>query len=163
MTSEPEAVPSDPVVDIAIVDPEWSGLISDIEPLCLRAIMATQIELDTVPEGEISIAFVDNARIAQLNETYRRKSGPTNVLSFPADGHNPALGDIVIAREICQEEARAKAIEICDHIAHLCIHGFLHLCGYDHETIGEAEVMEAIEIRALAGLGVANPYEDTHV
>ena len=157
-----------PQISIALMDAGWSALSLDMERLCLRAVCAAQDaiglgETESFTQGELSIAFVDDAYIHTLNAAYRSKDAPTNVLSFPSDGINPALGDIVLARQTCVAEAKQKLITISDHLVHLIIHGYLHLCGYDHELDADAEHMEALEVSALAQLGLANPYKDHNV
>lgn len=124
---------------------------------------------------EISIKFSDNDEVQQLNSSYRGKDKPTNVLSFPlvpqdllgslsnSDDGEILLGDIVMARGICGDEAKEKSILMADHASHLLVHGVLHLLGYDHETEAEALIMEALEVKALQNLGIANPYADQHI
>lgn len=120
---------------------------------------------------EISVKFTSDAEVHALNRDYRGKDKPTNVLSFPmvepdqlgglaADGEMEILlGDIVLAYGVCVREAAERGISVTDHAAHLIVHGTLHLVGYDHETSDEdAEEMEAVERRALAELGIADPY-----
>lgn len=126
--------------------------------------------LDRIPEPEISIKLSDNEEVHKLNRLYREKDRPTNVLSFPQlqkcalkapssnDGSELLLGDIILAQGICQDEAKEKQISLEDHVAHLLIHGTLHLLGYDHQDDGEALLMEGLEVKALARLGIANPY-----
>jgi probable rRNA maturation factor len=121
--------------------------------------------------AEISLLFADDARLRELNRDWRGKDAPTNVLSFPATrtvaGETPApefagvpleLGDVALAFETCRAEADRQAKPLADHVAHLVVHGVLHLVGYDHETTEEARVMEGLERAVLAGLGVADPY-----
>jgi probable rRNA maturation factor len=120
---------------------------------------------------EVSVKFTDDAEVRSLNAAYRSKDKPTNVLSFPmfeadlldglvaADGGEVLLGDIVLAAGTCAREAKEKGISVRDHGAHLVVHGTLHLLGYDHEQGDEeAEAMEKAERRALASLGIADPY-----
>ncbi len=108
-------------------------------------------------EAEVSLVFTDDAAIRRLNAQYRGKDAATNVLSFP-QASGPLLGDIVLAAETVRREAALAEKPLEDHIAHLMIHGLLHLLGYGHEADAEAETMEAIERAALAGMGLADPY-----
>lgn len=112
--------------------------------------------------AELSLRVVDAAEGAELNQTYRRRPGPTNVLSFPCDSppgiEPPLLGDVVICASVVAREAREQGKPAAAHWAHMTVHGILHLLGYDHETPAEAEVMERREARILAGLGYADPY-----
>lgn len=110
---------------------------------------------------EVAIVLTDDAEMRTLNRTWQGKDAPTNVLSFPAgDGHNEtrSLGDVVIAYETALEESRGDNIPLSDHVSHLVIHGVLHLLGFDHEQDEAAERMEALETKALASLGIADPY-----
>ena len=115
------------------------------------------------PEAEVSLLLGDDARIREINHQWRHLDKPTNVLSFPAVppaglARAPLLGDIAIAFETVAREAEEEAKTFRDHFAHMALHGFLHLLGYDHETDEEADEMEAMEIRTLAQLGIADPY-----
>ncbi len=108
---------------------------------------------------DIAILLTDDAGIAELNTDFRDKPGPTNVLSFPAHpSAAPHLGDLALAHGVCAREAAEQGKSLADHLAHLVVHGVLHLVGYDHEDDAEAEEMEAMERSILAGLGVADPY-----
>ncbi len=119
-----------------------------------------------------SILFTSDDHIQSLNREWRGKDKPTNVLSFPmlergelmgliGQGPPVMLGDIALARGICAREAEGKAISLEDHAAHLIVHGLLHLAGFDHATSDEdADKMEAMEIAALAKMGIADPYGD---
>ncbi len=115
------------------------------------------------PEAELSIRIVDEAESADLNHTYRHKSGPTNVLSFPCEVPDGVpldlLGDLVICAPVVAREAQAQGKASEAHWAHMVIHGVLHLRGYDHIDTAEAERMEALEIDILSRLGYPNPYE----
>lgn len=114
--------------------------------------------------SEVSLVFTDDAEIQAINSEWRAKDKPTNVLSFPAyplkpgDKPGPMLGDIVIARETVEREAVELEKTFSDHLTHLMVHGFLHLFGYDHMSEEEAEEMEGLETRILAGLGLSDPY-----
>ena len=124
---------------------------------------------------EVSVRFAEDEEVRALNASYRGKDKATNVLSFPmveADhlhmlGEQEGevlLGDVVLARGVCTREAADKGVSVEAHATHLIVHGTLHLLGYDHETSEEqAQQMEAIECKALAALGIANPYEVTEV
>jgi probable rRNA maturation factor len=108
-------------------------------------------------------AGADDAHIRVLNRQYRGKNKPTNVLSFPAPpakpkSFGPQLGDMVFAAETIVAEAKRDGITLADHLAHLVVHGFLHLLGYDHEIEQEAVAMEALETAILGRLGIADPY-----
>ncbi len=114
--------------------------------------------------GELTIRITNIKEITELNTTYRHKTGPTNVLSFPFDTPKeldleiPLLGDIVICAEIVNQEAKLQGKTPEAHWAHMVIHGTLHLLGYDHEKEMDAKVMEAQEIQILQTLGFPNPY-----
>jgi probable rRNA maturation factor len=122
------------------------------------------------PRLSASLLFTSDAEVHALNREWRDRDKPTNVLSFPmlerddlldlaADGPPEMLGDIALAHETCAREAADKGVPLDHHAAHLIVHGLLHLAGHDHE-IGEAEAdaMEALETKALAILGIADPY-----
>lgn len=117
---------------------------------------------DRQQDTEISVRLVDTAEMSQLNETYRGKAGPTNVLSFPSDLPEdldiPLLGDIVICTPIVIREAAEQRKTPGAHWAHMTIHGTLHLLGYDHLEDEEAEAMEAMETAILATLNYPCPY-----
>lgn len=146
-------------VDVIVKDEGWTALVDKPEMLCPHVIDTAKSVLETCQQGEISIALVNDADIRQLNKTYRHKDKPTNVLSFPNDGPALILGDIVIARETVQREAKAAQLSLQDHLTHMLVHGFLHLQGYDHENDPDAVIMEALEIKALALLNIDNPYK----
>jgi probable rRNA maturation factor len=130
-------------------------------------------QLATSPRAvELSVRLAGDAEVRALNAQWRGKDQATNVLSFPMVGEadlrqaNVAgpellLGDIVLARGVCETEASDKGIAFDDHALHLLVHGTLHLLGYDHRDDGDAADMEAREVRALGRLGIANPYEVT--
>jgi len=113
-------------------------------------------------EGELAIVLTDDAAMRVLNRDWRCKDAATNVLSFPAQGPGAApgilLGDIVIAYETTEREARAEHKPFAHHLAHLAVHGFLHLAGYDHRADDEADAMEKLETLILAQLAIPDPY-----
>ncbi|WP_295803619.1 rRNA maturation RNase YbeY [uncultured Microbulbifer sp.] len=112
--------------------------------------------------AEISLRIVDEAESQALNNQYRGKDKPTNVLSFPADIPAelglPLLGDLVICAQVVAREAEQQHKALSAHWAHMVVHGTLHLLGYDHIEDDEAEIMENLETRILAQLGIADPY-----
>jgi probable rRNA maturation factor len=119
---------------------------------------------------ELSIRLAGDAEVHALNSEWRARDKPTNVLSFPMTtpedlaqaaipGPELMLGDIILARGVCVAEAQEKSIPLESHAAHLMIHGTLHLLGYDHIDEASATDMEAREVRALARMGIADPYE----
>lgn len=117
--------------------------------------------------GDVTIRVVSNDEMQGLNKEYRGKDSPTNVLSFPADLppelaaeiDDLELGDIVISADVVAKEATEQGKNLMAHWAHMLVHGMLHLQGYDHIHDDEAEEMEALEVKILAQIGFANPYE----
>jgi|SRR5690554_52699 len=113
--------------------------------------------------SEVTIRIVGNDESQDLNHQYRDKDKPTNVLSFPFEAPPgitvPLAGDLVICAPVVEKEAQEQHKEPVAHWAHMVVHGMLHLQGYDHIDDNEAEAMEALEVRLLAQLGFANPYE----
>ena len=141
-------------IDIRIEDERWSGLIPDLEDLAHRALSAPAGELRS---GALDLLFTNDDEMHVLNRTWRKKDSPTDVLSFPGDDPH-FLGDIAIGLEVSTRDADALGRNIRDHIAHLLVHGYLHLLGYDHMDDEEAREMEALETKFLARIGVSNPY-----
>lgn len=151
--AEPE---SDLEVDIVVGSPLWQGR----HDLLARALAAAAA--DTKTPGTVSLLLGNDAAIAELNKQFRGKEGPTNVLSFPPagpeEGGERFLGDIALAAETIAAEAEFQGKQFDHHAAHLAVHGFLHLLGYNHDEAAEAEVMEARERAILASLGIQDPY-----
>lgn len=174
-------------IDI-IAGPNWP---SSLEPVIQNAVKlafskaATEI-LDDIPPllWDVAIALTGDAEIQTLNREWRDKDKPTNVLSFPSgaldaiedtvhssatqnpihlDGMEHSLGDIALAWETVTREAEEEGKTLEDHAQHLAVHGLLHILGFDHETMEEAEEMEALEVEILAELGVSNPYRHEEV
>ncbi len=118
----------------------------------------------TQDEAEVTVRFVDNAEIQDLNKTYRHKDYPTNILSFPfecPDGVElPLLGDLIIAKAVVEKESLEQQKTLEEHYAHLIVHGVLHLLGYDHIESEDAAIMEPLEISIVQSLGYDNPYKD---
>jgi probable rRNA maturation factor len=157
---------------IDVRDARWKRASARVPMLCRAAVRAAfdraRPRLGKSPAGiEISVVLASDAFVKALNRDYRGRDKPTNVLAFAAlDGARPSaprgapllLGDVVIAFETVAAEAKAQGKTLADHLRHLVIHGTLHLLGHDHATDAEAAAMERLEVDALAGLGVADPY-----
>jgi len=148
---------------------DWADLAERVAEVAVR--VAPEIGN---PRLSASVLFTTDAEVHELNRQWRAKDKPTNVLSFPMmtraqllallpDGAPELLGDIALAAETCAREAADKGVPLESHAAHLITHGLLHLAGYDHETSdADAAAMEALETKALALLGIADPYGDVH-
>jgi probable rRNA maturation factor len=146
---------------------DWAALTR----IAVTALINVAPEFDN-PRLSVSVLFTSDAEIHALNREWRQRDKPTNVLSFPMlergdllalapDGPPELLGDIALAYETCAREAADKAVPLEHHAAHLIVHGLLHLAGHDHElSTADAEAMEALETKALAICGIADPYGD---
>ena len=110
----------------------------------------------TAAAGELCLVLADDTLQRRLNHDFRGADKSTNVLSF--EGAPASLGDVVLALETIAAEADSQGKSLADHVAHLVVHGVLHLMGYDHQTGAEARRMERLEAAILAGLGIADPY-----
>lgn len=156
-------------IDVS-VSAEWKRALRTPAAICRRAARAA---FDAAPKArrpkaktaELAVVLTSDAAIKGLNATYRGKNKPTDVLSFPAwmgpesAGQEPAiLGDVVIAKRTSARDAKAEHKALDEHLAHLVVHGVLHLLGYDHEQDDDARAMERLEIAVLKTLGIANPY-----
>jgi probable rRNA maturation factor len=161
---------------LLIESSDWST--RDLEALATRAFATALDELGLEPDlFAVSLLACDDARIAALNAEFRGKPTPTNVLSWPSEeraaaspgemphlprpvipGPPTELGDIALAWETCAREAAETNRPLEHHLSHLLVHGLLHLLGFDHETDTDAELMEGLETRVLARLGVPDPY-----
>ncbi len=163
------------MLEIALdADEEWDSS-TDWERLAREA-AASAIAESAFPQLaigprpiELSVRLTSDEEVRALNSKWRGKDSATNVLSFPmaepyeleqADDDGPELliGDVILAREVCESEAAAKGVSIASHAAHLLVHGTLHLLGYDHDNEQSAADMERREVRALARLGIADPF-----
>lgn len=146
-------------IDVRIADAGWRNVRS-LRMVTERALSAAANHLGQ--GGEVAILFTNDVEMHSLNKQWRGKDKPTDVLSFPADDEMPGeikhLGDIALGLETARADAERMGRPLRAHISHLLVHGFLHLLGYDHETDGDASVMEALEIEILAGLGLPDPY-----
>ncbi|MGH6618176.1 MAG: rRNA maturation RNase YbeY [Alphaproteobacteria bacterium] len=153
-------------VDVTVSAGAWQRLLPDAGAVARTAAEAAWRSLGATGAGgaaEVSILLADDETVQALNRRHRDVDRPTNVLSF-AIGAAPGgplprmLGDVVLADGVVVREAVAQGKSVSAHLSHLVVHGVLHLLGYDHEADPEAETMEALEVRTLAGLGIADPY-----
>ena len=154
------------MIDIEIADDAWTAALPQAEAVVRRAAEAVLDEIapTDLDEPVVAVMLADDDTVAELNQRFRAKAGPTNVLSFPAPA-NPEgqIGDIVLAYGVCAREASDQGKSLEDHLMHLTVHGVLHLLGYDHEADDEAEAMEALERSILETLGVSDPYASERV
>jgi probable rRNA maturation factor len=139
---------------VVVLDPAWRKALPGVERLVRKAARAAI----GAKARSLTVALADDKRVRALNARDRKKDKPTNVLSYPS-GEKAYLGDVVLARQTVWREARVQKKTPADHLAHLVVHGTLHLLGHDHETsTADAERMEALERRILKRLGIADPY-----
>ncbi len=167
-------------LNISVEEPNWKQALTDIERVSETVFEKTvdyvrrheEIDfLETTKPLGVNLALSNDEEVHRLNAEFRHMDKPTNVLSF-ANIDDPGfedslplcaeieLGDIIIALETMQREAKEKGISLHDHYCHLLTHGILHLLGFDHMEDDEAEYMESFEIEILAGLNIKNPYEE---
>jgi probable rRNA maturation factor len=146
-----------PAIDVVIESPLWRDEPNAVAVL-RRAIGEAAEVAGATQARELAIMLCDDGAMRELNARWRGRPEPTNVLSFPAADGSEMLGDIAVAYETTAREAEVEGKPFPDHLAHLAIHGFLHLLGYDHQSDAEAAEMERLEVAILARLGVPNPY-----
>jgi probable rRNA maturation factor len=153
-------------IDVVVRGGDWRRALPRHAALARRAARAAfAVAGASAANDELSVVLADDAAVRELNRDYRGKDRPTNVLSFSLAAERPAparaprlLGDVVLAYETVTREAAAQDKRLDHHLTHLVVHGVLHLLGYDHACDRDAARMEALEVRALARLGVADPY-----
>lgn len=149
------------MIEVEIETDAWTLALPDAETIVQTAADAalTGIAPSDVETPIVCVLLTGDDAVAALNQRFRGKAGPTNVLSFPAPA-NPEgqIGDIALAYGVCAREACEQGKTLSQHLMHLTVHGVLHLLGYDHEDDGEAEAMEALERSILETLGVPDPY-----
>ena len=156
-------------VDVVAEEPQWTALGGHDAAAAIAevtGVIAAHLKLPA-PRTTATSALGTDAEVRELNKAWRGQDKPTNVLSFPSppppkQGRRIPmehfLGDVILAEETLAREAADLEIPAFDHFRHLVLHGLLHLLGYDHESEAEATVMEALETRILASIGVADPY-----
>ncbi|MBO9516600.1 MAG: rRNA maturation RNase YbeY [Porphyrobacter sp.] len=158
-------------LEIDIEEPWPAGQWEALASRAAEAAASVAPELDN-ERLSASLLFTSDTEIHELNREWRQRDKPTNVLSFPMleredlldlapKGPPELLGDIALSHETCAREAKEKGVSLEAHASHLIVHGLLHLAGYDHEiSPADADAMEALEIKALAICGIADPYGD---
>jgi probable rRNA maturation factor len=146
-------------IDMLVESELWKKT-DDVRPTVRRAVTEAAAMLST-SGSELAIVLTDDSAIRLLNRAWRGVDAATNVLSFPTKrtgGKPPLIGDIVLAYETIAGEARAERKPFVHHVAHLAVHGFLHLLGYDHVRSKDAEAMERVERDILQRLAIPDPY-----
>jgi probable rRNA maturation factor len=148
------------MIHLEVEDEAWTAALPDAERIAEQAAGAALKAGGAGLEAtEITILLADDVAVADLNQRFRDKPGPTNVLSFPApESAQPHLGDLALAYGVCAAEAQAQGKPLAHHLSHLVAHGVLHLLGWDHQGDDEAEAMERLEREILAGLDIPDPY-----
>jgi probable rRNA maturation factor len=161
MTSAPRPARGKLKIDVLIDSGHWKS-VSGVRTTVRKAVTVAASTQST-PGAELAIVLTDDSAIRQLNRLWRGVDAPTNVLSFPAAARQaedePAhLGDIVLAYQTIAREARTEGKPFAHHVAHLAVHGYLHLIGFDHERDTDAEIMEQTERKILRRLSIPDPY-----
>src|SRR5450631_1345067 len=156
MTAAPKRRAATPAIDVQVASKLWQAQPA-AEQTVRMAIAAAAGALSTT-DGEVSVLLTDDAAIRALNRDWRKIDKPTNVLSFPAPKGASMLGDIVIAFETLEQECTEEDRIFLGHLAHLTVHGFLHLIGYDHQNDAQADEMEALESKIMTLMKLPDPY-----
>jgi probable rRNA maturation factor len=145
-------------LDLQIASQNSEGLPTESE---FQLWLSTTVSLFQ-PQAEVTIRIVDETESQQLNFDYRGKEKPTNVLSFPFDAppgiEIDLLGDLIICRQVVEQEAEQQNKSLAAHWAHMVVHGSLHLLGYDHIEDEEAEEMESLETEIMIKMNFLDPY-----
>ncbi len=148
-------------LDLAVDCEDWARDVANPTPMALAALKAARDASDG-PGGEVCVRLTDDRGMQALNRQWRSRDAPTDVLAFPA-GVNAAafLGDIAVGHGVCAKDAADLGRPLGEHLAHMLIHAYLHLIGYDHQDDEDARTMQALEIAAMDSLGYRTPYPDT--
>lgn len=153
-------------VNLSFDGGQWENFNLDYESIALDLLKEVCLEINQ-SNAEVSILLTDAAHMQSLNRDFRQKDAPTNVLSFESGqlrriylpDHRPVLlGDIALGYEVLEKESQSSGISFENHLAHLLVHGMLHLLGYDHMNENDAQEMETLEIRVLSKFNIPNPY-----
>ncbi|MEO0466015.1 MAG: rRNA maturation RNase YbeY [Pseudomonadota bacterium] len=145
-------------MDLRCADEAWT-VLGDTEAIVNAALGAAASVLESPAKGSVSVLLTGDGEMQALNAQWREKDLPTDVLSFPAGPETPDfLGDIAVGYGVCARDAASAGRPLAAHLTHMLVHGFLHLEGHDHREDTEASEMEALEVKALARLGLPDPY-----
>jgi probable rRNA maturation factor len=150
MGPHPSRSPAAAGLRIIVADAAWRRVVRNPERVAGRAVAAAG--------GEATVVLASDQLVKRLNARHRGRNSPTNVLTFDAAGHG-LPGEIVLASGTVRREAHAADRRPAHHLAHLVVHGVLHLQGYDHHHAGDARRMEMAEARILGRLGLPNPWK----
>lgn len=158
-----------PIIELCLEDDNWRG-VEELESKMVACVSAALKQANQGDEiASLTIVLADNQRVEALNNDWRDKQKPTNILSFPAPAHSlndeghAYLGDLILAYGVIFDEAGTQTKPFVTHLCHLVVHGVLHLLGYDHQNDEEADYMEQLEIKAMAALGLPDPYQTTNI
>jgi probable rRNA maturation factor len=156
MTAAPKRHVATPAIDVQVASKLWQA--QPAAEQTVRAAIAAAAGALSTTDGEVSVVLSDDAAIRTLNRDWRKIDKPTNVLSFPAPKGASMLGDIVIAYETLERECAEEDRIFLEHLAHLTVHGFLHLIGYDHQDDAQADKMEGLESKIMTLMKLPDPY-----
>lgn len=159
MSPQAETIPEPYCVEIDWGVPHSSDLPSDTEMIDW---IGKTLQSQEITDCEVAVRIMASSEMALLNQQFRSKSGTTNVLSFPAGQQSTdgriLLGDIAVCLDVVRAEAAEQGKPVAAHLAHMLVHGVLHLLGFDHETLIDANKMEPIEVELMADFGFPDPY-----
>ncbi|MGF1445741.1 MAG: rRNA maturation RNase YbeY [Pikeienuella sp.] len=166
--ARPPSAVTEPLVEVVTDTPDWTAAVPELAELAESTVrLALEAGGQDPERWQVALLACSAERIRELNARFRDKDAPTDVLSFPAFATLPEapeprtpLGDIAIALEPARADAAMQSTPLKDHVTHLILHGCLHLLGFDHNTEEEACIMEGMESRALARLGISDPYAE---
>lgn len=155
-------------LSVMVEDAAWQAKIPRLQKKIIRAVENALLAQNKLklkyPAYELNIVLTNDSNIKKLNAQHRQKDYATNVLSFPLDTKPPfpglpvMLGDVILTHGVIESEAKTEKKPFQNHLLHLVVHGVLHICGYDHETNGQARTMERLEREILADMNIPDPY-----
>jgi probable rRNA maturation factor len=145
-------------ITVLVEDPGWRKP-RGLKARLLRAAEAARRAAGFRGKSSLTLLLGSDQKLKALNRDFLGRDKPTNVLSFPAHGRDGYRGDVAVAYGVTRREAKIAGKRLADHASHLVVHGVLHLAGYDHESPGDARIMEPLEVKILKQLGIADPYK----